>query len=260
MILRRIIAHLRNQEWTAIVIDFVIVVLGVFVATQVADWSAREADKRRGETYVRQMIGDLEYDLAARRNMLSYLEAVSEGAVRANTLLQQPSPNSRDLVVNVYRASEFIAVRSNRATWDEVLSSGDMSLLPSTARRPLADYFRGDRGAVASEALRASDYRRRVRRLISYEVQRAIRAGCGDHRGASGAIDGFVFSADCELNGVTEAQVAASAQALQRDPEVIADLRYQISDLVVSRSDLGRDVEAIESALAALREAAGAAP
>lgn len=108
MILRRISAHFRKQEWTAIGIDFVIVVVGVFIATQVADWSAREADKRRGEAYVQRMIGDLEYDLNARRDMLGYFEAVSEGAVRANTLLQQTSPNSRDLVINVYRASEFI--------------------------------------------------------------------------------------------------------------------------------------------------------
>ena len=32
MILRRIIAHFRKQEWTAIGIDFVIVVVGVYLA------------------------------------------------------------------------------------------------------------------------------------------------------------------------------------------------------------------------------------
>jgi len=34
MILRRIIAHFRKQEWTAIGIDFVIVVVGVLVGLQ----------------------------------------------------------------------------------------------------------------------------------------------------------------------------------------------------------------------------------
>jgi hypothetical protein len=37
MILRRVIKHFRNQEWTAIAIDFVIVVFGVFVGIQVAN-------------------------------------------------------------------------------------------------------------------------------------------------------------------------------------------------------------------------------
>ncbi len=37
MLLRRVIAHVRNQEWTAVAIDFVIVVIGVFVGIQVAN-------------------------------------------------------------------------------------------------------------------------------------------------------------------------------------------------------------------------------
>jgi hypothetical protein len=44
MILRRVIAHFRKQEWTAIFIDLVIVVFGVFIGIQVANWNeARHA-------------------------------------------------------------------------------------------------------------------------------------------------------------------------------------------------------------------------
>ena len=62
------------------------------------------------------------------------------------------------------------------------------------------------------------------------------------------------------MTGVTDAQIAASAQILRRDPEVIADLRYQLSALGVVRNDLRRDIGTLESALATLREAAGVAP
>jgi hypothetical protein len=37
MILRRVIQHVRNQEWTAIGIDFLIVVFGVFMGIKVAN-------------------------------------------------------------------------------------------------------------------------------------------------------------------------------------------------------------------------------
>ena len=40
MILRRVIAHFRKQEWTAIALDFLIVVVGVFVGIQVSNWNA----------------------------------------------------------------------------------------------------------------------------------------------------------------------------------------------------------------------------
>lgn len=39
LILRRVIQHFRNQEWTAIGIDFVIVVFGVVIGILVANWN-----------------------------------------------------------------------------------------------------------------------------------------------------------------------------------------------------------------------------
>lgn len=44
MILRRVIRHVRKQEWTAIFIDFVIVVVGVYLGIEVGNWNdARDA-------------------------------------------------------------------------------------------------------------------------------------------------------------------------------------------------------------------------
>jgi hypothetical protein len=45
MILRRVIAHFRKQEWTAVAIDFVIVVVGVFIGIEVSNWNAARADR-----------------------------------------------------------------------------------------------------------------------------------------------------------------------------------------------------------------------
>ena len=45
MILRRVIEHFRKQEWTAIFLDFVIVVMGVFVGMQVNNWNAARVDR-----------------------------------------------------------------------------------------------------------------------------------------------------------------------------------------------------------------------
>ena len=39
LILRRVIQHFRNQEWTAIGIDFVIVVFGVVIGILVVNWN-----------------------------------------------------------------------------------------------------------------------------------------------------------------------------------------------------------------------------
>ena len=44
MILRRDIEHVKMQHWTAVAVDFVIVVMGLFIGIQVANCNAA-ADK-----------------------------------------------------------------------------------------------------------------------------------------------------------------------------------------------------------------------
>lgn len=47
MLLRRVIEHVKAQNWTAVALDFVIVVVGVFIGIQVANWNDARAE--RGE-------------------------------------------------------------------------------------------------------------------------------------------------------------------------------------------------------------------
>ncbi|NRA31129.1 MAG: hypothetical protein HRU11_12815 [Parvularculaceae bacterium] len=45
MILRRLTEHVRAQNWFAVAIDFVIVVIGVFMGLQVQEWSTERAER-----------------------------------------------------------------------------------------------------------------------------------------------------------------------------------------------------------------------
>ncbi len=63
MILRRVIAHVRKQEWTAIGIDFLIVVVGVFVGIQVANWNASRIERALEATYLSSLAEDIRSDI-----------------------------------------------------------------------------------------------------------------------------------------------------------------------------------------------------
>ena len=39
MILCRIAAHFRRQDWTAVFIELIVVVVGVFIGVQASNWS-----------------------------------------------------------------------------------------------------------------------------------------------------------------------------------------------------------------------------
>ena len=71
MILRRVIEHVKAQNWFAVGIDFVIVVMGVFIGMQVQGWSKQRDDRHREAQIIADMLGDLEIDRAQFANGMS---------------------------------------------------------------------------------------------------------------------------------------------------------------------------------------------
>jgi len=47
MMLHRLINHMKGQHWTAVFLDFVIVVVGVFIGLQVQDWNQARQEHQR---------------------------------------------------------------------------------------------------------------------------------------------------------------------------------------------------------------------
>jgi hypothetical protein len=82
LLLRRVISHFRKQEWTAIAIDFLIVVIGVFVATQVASWN----EARKGRDMEQQYLMRLHQEVSA---LIEEQETESADAVFRAERLQE---------------------------------------------------------------------------------------------------------------------------------------------------------------------------
>ena len=55
MLLRRVIDHVRTQNWTAVALDFVIVVVGVFIGIQVSNWNDGRAAKAQETAILAQL-------------------------------------------------------------------------------------------------------------------------------------------------------------------------------------------------------------
>ncbi len=141
-----------------------------------------------------------------------------------------------------------------RATWDQIVSSGHLGLLPpGAAESALSQYYAFDTAQDIYRMGLNSSYRQTARRIIPMTVQIAMRAGCSDVRDQRGNIVGF--AKDCDLK-VDPAVLRDTAGALRSNPAVLADLRYQYSFAVSATLNLGGLENSVEEALAAL----GAAP
>ncbi|MFT6732416.1 MAG: hypothetical protein ACJAS9_000596 [Polaribacter sp.] len=44
MLLRSVTKHVKDQNWFAVVLDFVMVVAGILIAFQITNWSAAQQD------------------------------------------------------------------------------------------------------------------------------------------------------------------------------------------------------------------------
>ena len=196
-----------------------------------------------------RLANDLEQDLASRQALVSYYAAVLDSVDRTDALLANPDADPQDLVVAAYRASEINYRPPSRATWDEIVSSGDTGLLTRNAARYAAEFFASDPARTIFDRLSVSAYRRSVRTIIPLVVQKALRKGCGDVRDAGQRIVGFMPNCMLEIDPTL---IAATASALRADPAVQANLRYQYTDVYQAHANIQGNVASIEKALSAL--------
>lgn len=64
MLLRRITKHVKDQNWFAVGIDFFIVVVGVFIGIQVANWNDAQGDRHRETVILQNIANDIRSDIA----------------------------------------------------------------------------------------------------------------------------------------------------------------------------------------------------
>ena len=250
MILRRVIEHVKAQNWTAVALDFVIVVMGVFIGIQLGNWNAAQADVRLGEDYALRLTRDVRENLDGVEAQIAYYNAVLESLQRADALLRETDSDPRALVVNVYRATEIAYTPPVRATWDQIISSGHLGLLPREAvETGLSQFYAFDTAQDLYHVGMNSHYREIVREIIPLNMQIAMRETCSDERDDMANIVGFME--DCDFD-VDPAELEAVAGALKSDPAVAASLHYQYSFAVSATLNLAAVERSLENALAVL--------
>lgn len=80
MFVRKIAEHLRAQNWFAVALDFLIVVVGVFVGLQVDNWNQARVDQNRETEYLLLIDIDLKRDIEALEVVRSGIQLHVEGA------------------------------------------------------------------------------------------------------------------------------------------------------------------------------------
>ena len=147
MILRRLSQSLKEQNWTAIVIEFVLLVSGVFLGIQVANWNATQQDHKREAEFITRLNSDFE-KIDARlvlNNSRWELKTTATLRVLADLDAFQKTdrwPRTKSEMIadlNDTFNSRIPAPRS--ATYIELLSAGQLGLIRNAKlRNALLEY------------------------------------------------------------------------------------------------------------------------
>ena len=138
MILRRITEHVKAQNWTAVALDFVIVVVGVFMGIQVANWDAARQGRVLGQEYIVRLHDEVELAEARHNSILrelnfsvQYLQEAID-VVTGSDAEPSLSQNQCDAAFSshIYRASQL-----SIPTLEELLANGRISTLSDHALR-----------------------------------------------------------------------------------------------------------------------------
>jgi hypothetical protein len=259
MLLRRVIHHVRRQEWTAIFIDFLIVVFGVFMGIQVANWNQAQTDKRLGETFAQRLNNDLVVEAWTYMSVIEYLNDVQTNADIALAGLEGTNNISdEELLIAAYRATQYLAGIRQRATYDELISTGKIALIADQALANIASliYTNTPMDLIIDEGTNSA-YRITFRKTVQVKTQDAIAQSCGDRFVEIGDFSGMKnplhYPCKTDLNQV---QIEQAVSLLKNNPAVLENLRLRAMNVRSLHSNLVFDNQDIFKALEDIKKAA----
>jgi hypothetical protein len=235
MLLRRIIDHLRRQEWTAIAIDFVIVVVGVFIGIQVANWNEARVNEARASGYLERIHNDLEANLTNYRDRMDFWAAVSDygrkGLAYADTG-RTGDMTKWDMLLAYFPASQVAEFLTTATTYEELKSAGELGLITNIDLRNALGAYYTNAGNPTLTTRPA--YRENVRGVIPLDVQLFIWTNC--YASNERAEQEFRSCA----SPISEQRAAEITNAIANDQLLMSELRYWMSTMHVA-SLIGRD-------------------
>ena len=132
MILRRITQHLKDQNWFAVWLDLFIVVLGVFIGIQVANWNDAQTERLDERQYLVRLHGEILELIEINQELTIYgqesidqITIVVEQIVVSDEIINLNSSDCREVMgLHIFADQIYLP-----ATIEELISTGRLSLI-----------------------------------------------------------------------------------------------------------------------------------
>jgi hypothetical protein len=238
MALSKLAARLRSHDWTAALIELLIVILGILIALQVSTWNQGRLDRARADSYYRRIAAELHADADRIEKTRVFWKQVSDyglGAIAYGERGELVRGSAWKTVLAYYQASQIMPFELEDTSFNEMRDAGDLSLIPDEGlRKRLADYYRLTGKGITAQVLHHDPvYRMQVRGMTPTGVQLYIWDHCFHQLG--GVYQQLV---DCP-SPISESDAVSLLQTYRNSPDLLQNLRYWNTSLMVSTIVLG---------------------
>lgn len=248
MMLRRLAQSLKEQNWTTIAVEFVLLVCGVFFGIQAANWNERRAEDIKARAYMTRIHANLETDLQAiQRRVVFWGRVIDEGkgAIHYAETGELVDGSAWKTVLAFYQASQLWQWTAADTTYQEMRSGGELGLIrDDRLREALSQYYLESGSAVAYLFYLQPEYRKIVRGLTPSIVADHIWAKCWHQPSLNEQ-----RLLDCE-SPVSEAEAQAVLAGYLEDPRLIPELRFWVANQGVSLNVIGNYKPVLKAMLA----------
>ena len=230
--IRRFREHATKQNWVAVAVDFVIVVVGVFLGIQVNNWNQMRVDRNTGAEYRERLSDELRTTENAMRGLEAYSNAAkTSGGAALLVLNDAKAPADGKFLFDAYQASQIVPRGGRHATYDEIMASGALNDVgPPALRDKISNFYWRMDGLLSLDA-GSPAYREKIRTAMPNAVQQAIRAKCDERLSDAG--NGLIIASlpqtcDFQIDAALASQVASR---LRVEPGLDDALNRQLSAL-----------------------------
>ncbi len=233
--LKRVVATLRAHDWTAVVVELIIVIVGVFIGTWVANLNQDRIERRETQQMLRNLRPELKSDIAGFATLRTYYRTTRRyGDIAFAGWADDPKVSDRDFVIAAYQASQNTFTGINNSSWAQIFGGDRLRTVDDAGiREDLSALMTTDYNVIEKEIF--SDYRQHVRQVVPEDVQDAVRSQCGDQR--FGPVGWIRLPASCTI-GLPDQRFRTAAKALRSHPELVGELRWHFAAVATYISNI----------------------
>lgn len=251
MLLRRVTKHVTDQNWFAVFIDFLIVVLGVFMGFQVQQWNESRSDKVDARQYLARLSTDMELSIARNDTQIS----TSRTQVKKLDLILNAldtctlsTENEPAFLAGLYDLGKHDMPTMLMGTIDELNATGNFALIEDLdLRRLISEAVREQQTLLAvdpqivSRTVPSVNY---VRSHVRFNLDEHLN-GLGATRGIDPALVMYNFSELCVDKKFTNAiatvremrlaGIAFNKQSREDQAAIIDAIEKSLGEVTVSQ-------------------------